>query len=49
LQGAKTANRNQNVTESDTSAAGIEMVPLVLLDVLVLTIPPQLLIAVGLS
>jgi len=41
--------RNQNVTDSDMSAAGIAIVPLTLLVVLVFTIPPQLSMAVGLS
>jgi hypothetical protein len=41
--------RNQNVTDSDMSAAGMAMVPLVLLVVLVFTIPPQLAMAVVLS
>jgi len=41
--------RNQNVTESETSDAGMAMVPLVLLVVLVLMIPPQLAMAVVLS
>ena len=41
--------RNQNVTDSDMSAAGMAMVPLVLLVPLVFTIPPQSAIAVVLS
>jgi len=41
--------RNQNVTESETSDAGMAIVPLVLLVPLVLMIPPQLPMAVVLS
>jgi hypothetical protein len=41
--------RNQNVMDSDTSDAGMAMVPLVLLVPLVFTIPPQLAMAVALS
>jgi hypothetical protein len=41
--------RYQNSTEFDISAGVAAIVPLVLLEPLVLMIPPQLLIAVGLS
>jgi hypothetical protein len=41
--------RNQNVTDSDMSAAGMAIVPLVLLVPLVFTIPPPLSMAVVLS